>query len=176
LTPEAHLFAHHAAFISLALNMQLLFLNSRFDPACFGQGKRRAARHLLLFPVTYCGVVPWFTDYITPPANTPSRHVLSDNICIARSLPGNRRARSGFLGHSSAISGGLTILFPIGLIHVCRRVPEPWLVPSGRSYIKWRFPTLPGSIRCRSSENKFYVISFLSLQVWALWIICWWLF
>ncbi|MDA8407345.1 MAG: hypothetical protein M0T73_10880 [Deltaproteobacteria bacterium] len=47
---EASILANHAAFISLARNMQLLFLTSRFGSACFGQGKRRAARHLLLFP------------------------------------------------------------------------------------------------------------------------------
>ena len=97
-------------------------------------------------------------------------------ISIACSLPGNRRARSSFYGVSSAISGGQAILFPYGSILICRCVPAICSVPSGRSYIKWRFPTLPGSIRCRSSENKFYVISFISLQVWALWIICWWLF
>ena len=46
---EARILPNHAAFISLARNMQLLFFNSRFGPACFGQGKRRAARHLLRF-------------------------------------------------------------------------------------------------------------------------------
>jgi hypothetical protein len=46
----AHILANHAAFISRARIMQLLFFNSRFGSACFGQGKRRAARHLFLFP------------------------------------------------------------------------------------------------------------------------------
>jgi hypothetical protein len=46
---EAHILANHAAFISLALIMQLLLLTSRFGPACFGQGKRRAARNPLRF-------------------------------------------------------------------------------------------------------------------------------
>ena len=105
------------------------------------------------------------------------RHVSCNLIiCIACSLPGNRRARRGFNRVSSSVSGGLNILFPKGFIHIDRCVPATWSVPSGRSYIKWRFPTLPGSIPWRSSENKFYVISFLSLQDWALWIIYWWLF
>ena len=47
---EARILPHHAARTLLARNMQSLFLNSRFGPACFGQGKRRAARHLFLFP------------------------------------------------------------------------------------------------------------------------------
>ncbi len=46
---SARILAHHAAFISLAHNMQLLLFNSRFGPACFGQGKRSAARHLFRF-------------------------------------------------------------------------------------------------------------------------------
>jgi hypothetical protein len=152
------------------------FFNSRFGPACFGQGKRRAARNLLRYS-------PFHIAASILGLSTKSRLLLNLRhvpcnpiICNACSLPGNRRARSGFLGHSSAISGGQAILFPYGSILICRCVPEPWLVPSGRSYIKWRFPTLPGFIPCRSSENKFYVISFLSLQIWALWIIYWWLF
>jgi hypothetical protein len=97
-------------------------------------------------------------------------------ICIARSLPGNRRARRLFNRVSSAISGGLAILSPKGFILIDRCVPAICSVPCGRSYIKWGFPTLTGFIPCRSSENKFYVISFLSLQAWTLWIIYWWLF
>jgi hypothetical protein len=46
---ESRILPHHAAFISLARNMQLIFFNSRFGPACFGQGKRRAARSLFRF-------------------------------------------------------------------------------------------------------------------------------
>ena len=57
------------------------------------------------------------------------------NLCIACSLPGNRRARSSFYRVSSAISGGPTILFPRGFILACRRVPGTRSVPSGRSYI-----------------------------------------
>ena len=174
---EARILPNHAAFISLARNMQLLSFNSRFGPACSwpGQASRRQTP-ITFFPVPYCGVDLWVTDSITPLANPPSHPMQSDKICIACSLPGNRRARSGFYRDSPAISGGLSILFPKGFIHIDRCVPATWSVPSGRSYIKWRFPTLPGSIPWRSSENKFYVISFLSLQDWALWIIYWWLF
>ncbi len=160
---ESRILPHHAAFISLAHNMQLLCLTSRFGPACFGQGKRRAARHLLRFS-------PFHIAASILGLRTQSRllqirrHVTCfPIICIARSLPRNRRARKGFYRVSSAISGGLNILSPKGCILIDRCVPATWSVPSGRSYIKWRFPTLPGSIPCRSSENKFYVISFLRL-------------
>jgi|GEM_PF-6006432 len=44
-----------------------------------GQASRRQT-HFAFFPVTYCGVVPWVTDLITPLANPPSRRVLSDNL------------------------------------------------------------------------------------------------
>ena len=83
-------------------------------------------------------------------------------LCIACSLPGNRRARSVIVAHSSSISGGLNILFPSGLFY-CRCVPATCLVPSGRSYITSHFPTLPGSAPCRSPENRHYVITLLSL-------------
>ena len=59
---EARILPNHAAFISLAILMQLLFLNSRFGPACFGQGKRRAARRFSLLPYPSLGVDPWVTD------------------------------------------------------------------------------------------------------------------
>jgi hypothetical protein len=84
-------------------------------PACFGQGRRRAARHFSQLPYPSFGVDPWVTDCITPLANSPSRPMQSDNLCIAWSLPGNRRARRGFLAHSAVISGGPFILFPSGL-------------------------------------------------------------
>ncbi len=112
---EASIRSNHAAFISLANNMQLLFLNSRFGLACFGQGKRRAARHPL----------PFFPKHIAASflgLRTKSRLLLSLRhvtcfpiICIARSLPGNRRARSSFYRGSSSISGGITTCFPLDL-------------------------------------------------------------
>ncbi|MGA8830926.1 MAG: hypothetical protein ACLQT6_17225 [Desulfomonilaceae bacterium] len=82
-TRSSRILAHHAAFMSLTHNMQLFFFNARFGSACFGQGKRRAAIHISpFFPVTYCGVVPCVKDYITPLANPPSCHVLSDNLVL----------------------------------------------------------------------------------------------
>jgi len=69
---------------------------------------------------------------------------MQSDICIACSLPGNRRARSGFLAHSAAISGGPTILFPSGFILVGHCVPANWSGPSERSYITSCFPTPAG--------------------------------
>ena len=112
---ESRILLHHAAFISLARIMQLLFLNSRFGPACFGQGKRRAARHLLRFS-------PFHIAASFLGLRTQSRLLLNFRhgscfpiICISWSLPGNMRARRDFNRVSSAISGDLGILFPSGL-------------------------------------------------------------
>jgi hypothetical protein len=88
-----------------------------------------------IFPTPSCGGDPWVKDYVTPLAKPPSRPMQSVNLCNACSLPGNRRARSGFLAHSSAISGGPTILFPRGFILVGRCVPGTRSAPSGRSNI-----------------------------------------
>ncbi|MGO8820677.1 MAG: hypothetical protein ACLQO6_05550 [Desulfomonilaceae bacterium] len=96
---------------------------------------------------------------VTPLANPPSRSLQSD-ICIACSLPGNRRARRGFSGISSAISGGITILIPSGFVRVYRGVPPTWSVPSSRSYIMSSFPTLSGFPPCWSAENRHYVIAY----------------
>ena len=160
---EARIVAHHAAFISLALIMQLLFLNSRFGPACFGQGKRRAARHLLPFSpfhiaASILGLRP-ISRLLLNLRHGPCNLI----ICIACSLPGNRRARRSIPACSSCISGGRIILFPSGFILVCRCVPATWSGPSGRSYIMSCFPTLPGSVPCRSPENRHYAITLLSL-------------
>ncbi|MDA8407661.1 MAG: hypothetical protein M0T73_12515 [Deltaproteobacteria bacterium] len=77
---EASIPSNHAAFISRAHNMQLLFLNSRFGPHVPVQGKRRVARHFLLLPYPYCGVDPWVTDLITPLARSPARSMLSYDL------------------------------------------------------------------------------------------------
>ena len=120
---EASIRANHAACSILARIMQLLFLNSRFGPACFGQGKRRAARHLLPFSpfhiaASILGLRP-ISRLLLNLRHGPCNLI----ICIACSLPGNRRARSGFYRDSPAISGGLSILFPKGFIHIDRCVP-----------------------------------------------------
>jgi hypothetical protein len=75
---ETSILANHSACNLLARNMQLLFLNSRFGPACSwpGQASRRQTP-FAFFPVPYCGVVPWVKDYITPLANSPSRSMQS---------------------------------------------------------------------------------------------------
>jgi hypothetical protein len=67
-------------------------------------------------------------------------------ICIACSLPGNRRARRGFYRVSWAISGGLAILFHIGFGRIYHQVPATWSGPNGRSYIMSSFPTLSRSV------------------------------
>ena len=88
----------------------------------------------------------------------------SVNLCIACSLPGNRRARRGFLAPSSAISGGLTILFPGGFILVARRVPATWSGPSERSYITSCFPTLPVARKQTLCNHFAQSISFGSMD------------
>ena len=40
----------------------ITLFNSRFGSACFGQGRRRAARHTLPLPYPHCGVDPWVKD------------------------------------------------------------------------------------------------------------------
>ena len=108
-----------------------------------GQASRRH-KHFGFCLVPFCGVDPWVTDSITPLATTPAWAMQPDNL-YRRPSPGNRRARRGIPARSSSISGGLDIpSSPIGFILACRCVPATWSVPSGRSYIKWRFPTLPG--------------------------------
>ena len=80
-----------------------------------GQGRRRAARHLLrISPLHLAASILEF--------RTISRLLLILRhgpcfpiICNACSLPGNRRARSGFLAHSSSISRGSAVLSPSGL-------------------------------------------------------------
>jgi hypothetical protein len=86
-----------------------------------------------IFPTPSCGGDPWVKDYVTPLAKPPSRPMQSVNLCIALSLPGNRRARIGFLAHSSSISGGPFILFPSRFILVLSLRPSV-LVGS-----KWAF-------------------------------------
>jgi hypothetical protein len=78
---EASMIANHAACSFLSRDMQLLFLNSLFGPACSGPGQ--ASRRQTPFPffsVPFCGVDPWVTDYITPLANPPSRSMQSVNL------------------------------------------------------------------------------------------------
>ena len=83
--------------------MQLLFLNSRFGPACFSQGKRRAARNPLRFSPLHLAAS--FLGLRTQSRLLLHlRHVPCNLIiCIAWSLPGKqacpqRHSRS-FLGH-----------------------------------------------------------------------------
>ena len=138
--------------------MQLLFLNSRFGPACFGQGKRRAARHPLPFSQKYCGVDPWVKDYITPLANSPSRPMQSDNSvthgpCRATGVPAEA-----------------FIVFPGPSGHPNHPVPH-WIwsnLSSGPSYLvgsKWaflhnvEFSDAIAFRSLRSPENRHYVIT-----------------
>ena len=80
-TRSSRILANHAACNLLARNMLLLCLNSRLGSACFwpGQASRRQTL-FTFFPQTYCGVVPWVKDYITPIASPPSRPMQSDNL------------------------------------------------------------------------------------------------
>jgi hypothetical protein len=64
------------------------------------------------------------------------RHVPCNPIIFARSLPGNRRARSSFHRVSSAISGGPGILFRCGFILLSLHSRYP--VGS-----KWSFEQIP---------------------------------
>jgi hypothetical protein len=84
--PEARIFDHHAAFISLALNMQLLLFNTISAPHVAGQGKRRAAIRFSQLPYPSFGVDPWVTVSITPLAKPPSRPMLSDHLKNVNSL------------------------------------------------------------------------------------------
>ena len=131
---EARILANHAARTLLATHMQLLLFNTISVPhvsARAGVAPPAAFRNYpTLLSASFLGLRPVSRLLLT------LRHVTCfPIICIACSLPGNRRARSGFLAHSSSIQCGLTILFPSGLILACRCVPANWSVPSGRSYI-----------------------------------------
>ena len=132
-TRSSRILANHAAFISLAHNMQLFFFNSRFGPACFGQGKRRAARHISPFSPLHLAASILGLRTISRLLLT-LRHVpCNPIICIACSLPGNRRARSGFLAYSSSISGGHN--HPVSQwIYSCLSLRSSYLVGS-----KWSF-------------------------------------
>jgi hypothetical protein len=131
---EARIFDNHAASTLLALNMHLLLFNTISVPhvsARAGVAPPDAFRNYpTLLSASILGL------------RTKSRLLLILRhgpcfpiICIACSLPGNRRARSGFYRVSSAISGGPFILFPSGFILVGHCVPATWSVPSGRSNI-----------------------------------------
>lgn len=99
------------------------FLIPVLVPHVSGQGKRRAARHSLVF----------FPKHLAASIlglRTQSCLLLIlrhgpcfPYFCNALSLPGNRRARRGFYRVSSSISSGLAILLPIGFIWVYRCVP-----------------------------------------------------
>ena len=99
---EARILPNHAAFISLALNMQLLFLNSRFGSACFWPGQASRRQTPLSIPYPACGVDPWVTDYITPLASPPSRPMQSVNqyrMFLAGQQACPQRPLLSFLGH-----------------------------------------------------------------------------
>ena len=155
---EASIRANHAACSILARIMQLLILNSRFGPACLGQGKRRAARRFLPFSLLH--IAASIHELRTKSRLLLTRRHVPCNpiICIACSLPGNRRARRSIPAYSSSISGGLDIPSPIGFILACRCVPANWSVPSGRSYII-RVIRRKQFVRWRSPDNLYYVIA-----------------
>jgi|GEM_PF-3627793 len=91
------------------------FLIPVLVPHVSGQGKRRAARHPLPFSPLYLAAS--FLGLRTKSRLLHSlRHVTCfPIICIARSLPGNRRARSGFLDHSCPSQAVQPSCFPADL-------------------------------------------------------------
>jgi len=133
-TRGSRILTNHAARTLLALNMHLLYLILVLVPHVSARAGTVPPDTLYPYPTLIAASILGLRTLSRLLLITPSRPMQSDNLCIAWSLPGNRRARSGFEPVSSAISCGLNILFRCGLFY-CRCVPATWSVPSGRSNI-----------------------------------------